>query len=324
MYLVTGGGGFIGSHIVRRLVSLGENVRVLDNFSSGKPENLRGLEDRVEIFFGDLLDQPVVKRAMEGVDVVLHQAALRSAPLSVRNPALLTRVNVEGTVNVLVAARDVGVKKVIYASSSSVYGNRPVIPKKEHEPPSPVSPYAVSKLTGEYYCKVFAELYGLETISLRYFNVYGPGEDASSPYARVIPRFIDQALRGTALEIHGDGWQSRDFAYIDDVVNANLLAVHSQKGIGEAFNVGQGVAYSLLEVVDFLQDILGRELPLLRTKERPGKVRRTLADISKAKRCLGYRPQVSFAEGIGRTVEDIAMRMEIGLYPILQPIICPA
>jgi UDP-glucose 4-epimerase len=324
MYLVTGGGGFVGSHIVRRLVALGENIRVLDNFSSGKPENLRGLEDRVEIFFGDLCDQPVVKRAMEGVDVVLHQAALRSAPLSVQNPALLTRVNVEGTVNVLVAARDIGVKKVIYASSSSVYGNRPVMPKKEQEPPGPVSPYAVSKLTGEYYCKVFADLYGLETISLRYFKVYGPGEDPSSPYAGVIPRFIDQALRGTALEIHGDGWQSRDFAYIDDVVNANLLAVHSQEGKGETFNVGQGVAYSLLEVVDFLQDILGRELPLLRTKERPGDVRRTLADVSEAKRCLGYRPQVSFAEGLERTVEDLAKRMEIGLYPIFQPIICSA
>lgn len=324
MYLVTGGGGFIGSHLVRKLVALGENVRVLDNFSSGKPENLRGLEDRVEIFFGDLCDQPVVKRAMEEVGVVFHQADLQPVPRSVQNPALLTRVNVEGTVNVLVAARDVGVKRVVYASSSSVYGNRPVVPKKEHEPPNPVSPYAVSKLTGEYYCKVFADLYGLETVSLRYFNVYGPGEDPSAPSAGVIPRFIDQSLRGTAIEIHGDGWQSRDFAYIDDVVNANLLAGHSQEGIGEVFNVGQGVAYNLLEVVDFLQDIFGRELPLLRTKGRPGDARRIMADISQAKRCLGYCPQVSFAEGIRRTVEDLAKRMEIGDSPIFQPILCRA
>jgi UDP-glucose 4-epimerase len=264
MYLVTGGAGFIGSHIVRKLVALGENVRVLDNFSSGRAENLRGLEDRVEIFFGDLCDQPVVKRAMEGVEVVLHQAALRSAPLLIQKPALLTRVNVEGTVNVLVAARDVGVKRIIYASSSLVYGNGPIVSKKEHDSLHPDSPYAVSKLTGEYYCNVFAALYGLKTTSLRYFNVYGPGEDPSSPYAGIIPRFIEQALRGDALEIHGDGGQSRDFTYIDDVVNANLLAVHSEEGIGGAFNVGQGVAYSLLEVVDFLQDILKKELPLLR------------------------------------------------------------
>lgn len=323
MYLVTGGAGFIGSHIVRKLVNNGENVRVLDNFSSGKPGNLSGLEDKVEIFFGDLLDQPVIKRAIKGVETVLHQADLRSIPLSAQNPALLTRVNIEGTVNVLIVARDVGVKKVIYASSSSVYGNRPALPKKEHQPPTPISPYAISKLAGEYYCKAFADLYGLKTISLRYFNVYGPGEDPSSANAGVIPRLVDQALRGKALEIHGDGWQSRDFAYIDDVVNATLLAVHSRDGIGEVFNIGQGVAYSLLEVVDLLQDILGRELPVLRTKERPGDVRRTLADISKAKRCFGYHPQVSFAEGIGRTVEDIAKRLEIGLYPIFDPIIYP-
>jgi UDP-glucose 4-epimerase len=324
MYLVTGGAGFIGSHIVQRLVARGEEVRVLDDFSSGKPENLRGLEDSVEIFLGDLLDQPVVKRAMEGVEVVLHQAAIRALPFSDESPALLNRVNVEGTVNVLTAAREVGVRRVIYASSSSVYGNGPVLAKREQEPPNPISPYAVSKLTGEYYCKIFAELYGLETVSLRYFDVYGPGEDPGSRYAGVIPRFIDKALRGTALEIHGDGWQSRDFAYIEDVVSANMLAVHTREGLGEVFNVGQGIAYSLLEVVDILQEILKKELPLLRIARRQGAARCTLADISEAKRCLGYRPQVSFAEGVERTVEDIAKRMEIEDNPISQPTICLA
>ncbi|MBI3060102.1 MAG: NAD-dependent epimerase/dehydratase family protein, partial [Deltaproteobacteria bacterium] len=216
MYLVTGGAGFIGSHITQRLVAMGERVRVLDNFSFGKQENLRGLEDKVEVIFGDLLDQGVVQKAMEGVEVVFHQAALRSVPFSVENPALVNRVNVEGTVNVLVAARDSGVRRVVYASSSSVYGNGLVLPKSEQQIPSPISPYAVSKLTGEYYCKVFTELYGVETVSLRYFNVYGPRQDPNSQYAAVIPRFIRWAFRGEPMEVHGDGLQSRDFTYIDN------------------------------------------------------------------------------------------------------------
>jgi len=308
MYLVTGGAGFIGSHIVRRLMSMGERVRVLDNFTSGKQENLRGLEDRIEVFFGEILDLPVVRKAMEEVEVVLHQAALRSVPFSVENPGLVNRVNVEGTVNVLVAARDAGVKRVVYASSSSVYGNGAELPKSEHHLPAPVSPYAVSKLTGEYYCRVFFQLYGLETVSLRYFNVYGPRQDPTSQYAAVIPRFIHWALRGEPLEVHGDGLQSRDFTYIDNVVNANLLAAHCQKGIGEAFNVGQGDAHTLLDLVDLLQDITGRRLQLLHTGDRPGDVRHTLADISQAETCLGYLPEVSFEEGIARTVEYFAAK----------------
>lgn len=315
MYLVTGGSGFIGSHIVQRLVSQGERVRLLDNFSSGKQENLRGLEDRIEVFLGELLDLPVVRKAMEGVETVFHQAALRSVPFSVENPGLVNRVNVEGTVNVLVAARDAGVRRVVYASSSSVYGNGAELPKSEQHLPRPISPYAVSKLTGEYYCRVFSQIYGLETVSLRYFNVYGPRQDPTSQYAAVIPRFIHWALRGEPLEVHGDGLQSRDFTYIDNVVNANLLAARCQKGIGEAFNVGQGDARTLLDLVELLQDITGRKLQLLHTGDRPGDVRHTLADVSRAESCLGYLPEVSFEEGIARTVEYFAAKMGNGSRP---------
>lgn len=315
MYLVTGGAGFIGSHITQRLVAMGERVRVLDNFSFGKQENLRGLEDKVEVIFGDLLDQGVVRKAMEGVEVVFHQAALRSVPFSVENPALVNRVNVEGTVNVLVAARDAGVKRVVYASSSSVYGNGPVLPKSEQQIPSPISPYAVSKLTGEYYCKVFTELYGVETVSLRYFNVYGPRQDPNSQYAAVIPRFIRWAFREEPLEVHGDGLQSRDFTYIDNVVAANLQAAHSREGIGGVFNVGQGKAHTLLDLVDLLQETLGIELRLLHTAGRPGDVRDTLADIFQAERCLAYWPQVSFEEGIARSVEYLGRQIGQGAAP---------
>jgi len=310
MHLVTGGAGFIGSHIVERLVGMGERVRVLDNFSSGGLENLRALMDKIDLVFGDLLDQAVVQKAMEGVDVVFHEAALRSVPITVENPALVNRVNVEGTVNVLIAARDAGVRRVIYASSSSAYGNTKVLPKSEQQLPSPVSPYAVSKLTGEYYSKVFTELYGLETVSLRYFNVFGPRQDPTSQYASVIPRFIRWANRGDPLEVHGDGLQSRDFTYIDNVVSANLLAAHSWEGIGGVFNVGQGKAYTLLDLVELLQEILGRELHLLHTADRPGDVRHTLADISQTKLCLGYQPQVSFEEGLARTAKYFSSQID--------------
>jgi len=306
MYLVTGGAGFIGSHIVQKLAAMGERARVLDNLSFGKEENLHGLEDKVELLCGDLLDQGTVRKAMDGVEVVFHQAALRSVPFSVENPSLVNRVNVEGTVNVLVAARDAGVKRVVYASSSSVYGSNIELPKSEQQLPSPISPYAVSKLAGEYYCRVFSELYGLETVSLRYFNVYGPRQDPASQYAAVVPRFIHWALQGKPLEVHGDGLQSRDFTYIDNVVSANLLAARCQDGIGKAFNVGQGDAHSLLDLIGLIRKILGIELQLLHTTSRAGDVRHTLADISQAKRCLGYLPKVSFEEGIARTVEYFA------------------
>jgi UDP-glucose 4-epimerase len=289
---------------------MGESVRVLDNFSSGGLENLRNLMDKIDLVFGDLLDTAVVQKAMERVDVVFHEAALRSVPFSVENPALVNRVNVEGTVNVLIAARDAGVRRVVYASSSSAYGNTKVLPKSETQLPSPVSPYAVSKLTGEYYSKVFTELYGLETVSLRYFNVFGSRQDPTSQYASVIPRFIRWANRGDPLEVHGDGLQSRDFTYIDNVVSANLLAAHSLEGIGGVFNVGQGKAYTLLDLVELLQDILGRELHLLHTAERPGDVRHTLADIAQTKFCLDYQPQVSFEEGLARTAKYFSSQID--------------
>jgi UDP-glucose 4-epimerase len=303
MYLVTGGAGFIGSHIVHKLVSMGEKVRVLDNLSFGNKTNLNGVEAKIDFISGDLLDAAVVARAMKGIEVVFHQAALRSVPLSVNNPTLVNRVNVEGTLNVLTAARDAGVKRVVYASSSSVYGKGAMLPKSEHDTPGPISPYAVSKLAGEHYAKVFTDLYGLETVGLRYFNVYGPRQDPKSQYAAVIPLFIQWALQGEPLEVHGDGLQSRDFTYIDNVVQANLQAAHSKLGSGGVFNVGEGKTHTLLELVDLLEEIIGTKLKLLHTAERAGDIRYTQAEISESQRCLGYRPQVSFEEGLARTVE---------------------
>jgi UDP-glucose 4-epimerase len=301
MYLVTGGAGFIGSHIVRRLVAMGEQVRVLDNFSAGKMENLQGVDDKFELISGDILDEAVVEKAMTGVQVVLHQGALRSVPFSVENPALVNRVNVEGTLNILLAARKAKVKRVVFASSSSVYGNTKVFPNSEHLTPSPVSPYAASKLAGEHYGRIFTGLYGLETISLRYFNVFGPRQDPNSQYAAVIPRFISAALQQKALEIHGDGLQSRDFTYIDNVVEANLLASRCQGGAGEAFNVAQGKCFSILDLVALLEKIFERKLTRFHTGARPGDVRQTLAEIFRAESILGYRPTVTFEEGIIRT-----------------------
>lgn len=303
MYLVTGGAGFIGSHIAARLAGAGEKVRIFDNFSFGNMDNLNGLAGRVEVISGNLLNPPALRRAMTGVNVVFHQAALRSVPFSVENPALVNQVNIEGTLNVLVAARDAGVGRVVYASSSSVYGNSAVLPKTEDYAPNPASPYAVSKLTGEYYCKVFTELYRLETVSLRYFNVFGPRQDPKSEYSAVIPRFIDAALRAEPFVIHGDGTQSRDFTYIDNVVDANLLAAESPEASGETFNVGQNRAVTLLDVVDLLRKFIGPDLGWSHTEARAGDVKHSLADIAKAERMLGYRPRVAFEEGLARTVE---------------------
>lgn len=313
MYLVTGGAGFIGSHIVERLVSMGKSVRVFDNFSFGSKENLNGIGERVEILSGDLLDLDAVQRAMKGVQVVFHQAALRSVPFSVEHPTLVNRVNVEGTLNVLTAARNAKVGRVVFASSSSVYGEEKKLPSSEQQLPRPISPYAVSKLAGEYYCKIFTELYGLETVSLRYFNVYGPRQDPNSQYAAVIPRFICWALQGRSLEVHGDGLQSRDFTYIDNVVAANLLAAESREANGGVFNVGQGSSYSLLDLIDLLRRILGRELQWFHTEGRAGDVRCTLADISQVEQRLSYRPQISFERGIAKTIEYFSRQMGMGI-----------
>jgi UDP-glucose 4-epimerase len=281
-------------------------VRVLDNLSFGNRNNLATVEKSVEIMAGDLLDGEALRGAMEGVDVVFHEAALRSVPFSVKNPGLTNHVNVDGTVNVLTAARDAGVKRVVFASSSSVYGNAKAIPKSERQSPEPISPYAVSKLAGEYYCRAFTELYGLETVCLRYFNVFGPRQDPASEYAAVIPRFIRWALDGEPLDVHGDGLQSRDFTYIDNVVDANLLAAESAKASGGVYNVGQGRSYSLLDLIDLLRSILQTELRWNHTAARPGDVRYTLADITRAAQDLGYHPKVSFEEGIVRTAAYFA------------------
>ena len=305
MYLVTGGAGFIGSHIVERLLKDGKQVRVIDNFVTGKRENLNGHIAKLELVQGDILDLELVRKAVEGIEVIFHQAALRSVPLSVDNPLATNEVNTQGTLNILLAARDSGVKRVVYASSSSVYGDSPRLPKTEDQATAPISPYAVSKLAGENYCSVFTKVYGLETISLRYFNVFGPRQDPRSQYAAVIPKFISRALKGKPLEVHGDGLQSRDFTYIDDVVQANLLAAAAEKGVGEAFNVAKGKAYSLLDLIAALSRILGKNLQWVHTPSRQGDVRHTLADISKARRVLGYKVHTEFEQGLYQTYRHL-------------------
>jgi UDP-glucose 4-epimerase len=305
MFLVTGGAGFIGSHLAERLLRDGHRVRVLDNFSTGKRENLAfatedpGLE-RVE---GDITDLPATVRAAQGVEVIFHQAAMRSVPRSVDDPLGANANNVTGTLHVLMAAREAKVRRVVYASSSSIYGDRPELPKREDQSPTPISPYAVSKLAGEFYCAVWSRLYGVETVGLRYFNVFGPRQDPASQYAAVIPRFILWALRGEPLEIHGDGLQSRDFTYVDNVVEANLLAARAPGVAGEMFNVGCGSHVTLLEIIRLLEGILGRPLKRVHAPRRPGDVPHTQADIGKAKRFLGYAPLIEFEEGLRRTVE---------------------
>jgi len=305
MFLVTGGAGFIGSHVVERLLRDGHRVRVLDNFSTGAPVNLAFAagEPRLEVVEGDLTDLDTVRRVTRGVEVIFHQAAMRSVPRSVEDPLGANASNVTGTLHVLIAAREAGVRRVVYASSSSVYGDRPELPKREDQPPAPVSPYAVSKLAGELYCSVWSRLYGVEALGLRYFNVFGPRQDPASQYAAVIPRFILWALSGEPLEVHGDGLQSRDFTYVENVVEANLLAAQAPGVAGEMFNVGCGNRVTLLEIIGLLEGIVGRRVARAHTARRPGDVPHTQADVGKAKRLLGYAPVVDFEEGFRRTVE---------------------
>jgi nucleoside-diphosphate-sugar epimerase len=305
MDLVTGGAGFIGSHLVAELVRSGRRVRVLDDFSTGQREFLSDVASQIEILEGTILDPATVRCAMTGVERVFHQAALRSVPRSIDDPHGGSRVNVEGTLNVLMSARDAGVRIVVYASSSSVYGNDWPLPLREDYAPAPVSPYAVSKLAGEHYCRVFSTVYGLPTVSLRYFNVFGPRQDPESPYAAVIPRFLAAALAEQSLEIHGDGLQSRDFTYVDNVVLANCLAAESPLASGQVFNVGCGYRYSLMDIVQTLGRILGDEQQTIRwdhVEPRRGDVRHTLADIARAREVLDYQVAVGFEEGLRRTL----------------------
>ena len=302
MYLITGGAGFIGANLAEALVRDGERVRILDDFSSGSLDNLAAVRDRVEVVKGDLRDFETVKRAMQGVTYVSHQGALRSVERSVDDPLSSDEVNVHGTLHVLMAARDTpGVKRVVYASSSSVYGDNPALPKVEDQTPAPVSPYAVSKLAAEQYCRVFSKLYGLETVSLRYFNVFGPKQSPESRYAAVIPLFMRSALKGEPIEVHGDGEQSRDFTYIDNVVQANRLSLTTPGLSGEVFNVACNERHSLLDIAAVLGRLLGRELPRRHVEPRRGDVRHTQASIDRIESKTAFRPTIGFEEGMRRT-----------------------
>ena len=306
-YLITGGAGFIGSHIVDEVLRRGEQVRVLDNFSTGRRENLQEVEfgtRKAELIEGDIRDLATVQRAMEGVDYVLHQAALPSVQRSVQDPLTTNEVNVTGTLNVLTAARDQQVKRVVVASSSSVYGDSPTLPKHEAMPTAPRSPYAVSKLAAERYALAFNTVYGLPTVALRYFNVFGPRQDPTSQYSAVIPKFITAMLKGEAPTIYGDGLQSRDFTFVANVVNANLLACEREEAVGQVMNVACGERYTLLDLHAEVQRILQVEIAPVFAEVRKGDVKHSLAAIEAARERLGYQPAFGWTEGLRLTVES--------------------
>jgi nucleoside-diphosphate-sugar epimerase len=312
--LVTGGSGFIGSHLVDALLRRGANVRVLDNLTTGHRANLAGVptgcegHGRFTFIEGDITDRTTVQEAVKGIDYVLHQAALPSVQRSVEDPMTSNMVNVEGTLNVLIAAREAGVRRVVYASSSSVYGDSPQLPKVEHMAPNPLSPYAVSKLAAEAYCRAFTRVYSLETVSLRYFNVFGPRQDPGSLYAAVLPRFIEALLDRKRPVIYGNGMQSRDFTFIENVVQANLLALEAEGVGGEAFNIACGESVDLRMVLQFLAEFSGQLVEPEYRAPRAGDVKHSLADISKAARMLGYRPAIPFREGLQQTFEFFRQR----------------
>lgn len=302
--LVTGGAGFIGSHLVRRLVGMGTEVRVLDNLSTGRLGNLADVINDISFHEGDLRSPEAVTEAVRGAEVVFHEAALPSVPRSVRDPRTSLDCNVTGTLNVLIAARDTGVRRVVFASSSSVYGSNPTMPKVETLVPAPISPYAVGKLAGEGLCKSFSQVYDVETVALRYFNVFGPFQDPASQYSAVIPRFIGALLNGEAPHIHGDGEQSRDFTFIENVVQANLLAAFAgPDAVGGAFNAACGYRTTLNELVEEIAKALGVEPKSVFGPEREGDVRHSLADISAAREILKFEPTVDLATGLAETVE---------------------
>jgi UDP-glucose 4-epimerase len=302
--LVTGGGGFIGSHIAERLCRDGHEVVVLDNFSTGRRENLVHLGSDIRLIEGDIQSYERVHNAVKDCEVVYHQAALPSVPRSIQDPLTSNAANVIGTLNVLLAARDSGIMRVVYASSSSVYGAEPTLPKHEGLPTMPISPYAVAKLAGEGYCRSFTHVYGLEAVALRYFNVFGPRQDPTSQYSAVIPRFITACLEGRQPTVFGDGQQSRDFTYVENVVDANLLAANVGGVSGEAYNVACGERISLNQVIEEISDITGRHLSPRYEAPRAGDVRHSLADFSRAERAFGYRPTTTFRQGLERLIAE--------------------
>jgi UDP-glucose 4-epimerase len=305
-YLVTGGAGFIGSHLVTRFVQDGRRVRVFDNLSSGSERNLSHLDGRFEFFRGDLRNPDDCRKACRDVRIIFHEAAVPSVPRSVDDPQTSHDVNVTGTFNLLMAARDAGCKRVVYAASSSAYGETEVSPKREDIAPQPLSPYAVGKLIGEHYCSVFTKCYGLETVSLRYFNVFGPRQNPHSQYAAAIPAFITHILKGESPTVYGDGEQTRDFTHIDNVVHANVLAAGAAKTAGQSVNIGYGRRVSINGVIAKINELLGKNVRPKYVDPRPGDVRHSLADISRARSVLGYEPVVSFEDGLRRCIEWFA------------------
>jgi len=304
-YLVTGGAGFIGSNIVKKLLENGELVRVVDNFSTGKKENIEEFLDNpnFELIEGDLTNLDVCRKSVEGVDFVLHQAAIPSVQRSVDDPLKSNNANINGTLNMLIASRDAKIKRFVYAASSSAYGDNPQLPKKEDMPVMPISPYALTKYVGERYCQIFWNIYGLPTICLRYFNVFGPKQYPKSQYAAVIPNFISAFLRNESPVIYGTGEQSRDFTFVENVVEANISAVNCKKGNGEVLNIACGGETSLNELVDYLKEITGKNIEADRRKERQGDVLHSKADILKSGEIIGYSPKIQLKEGLKKTFD---------------------
>lgn len=306
-FLVTGGAGFIGSNIVEELLKRGYSVRVLDNFATGKRENLEDFKKEIELIEGDIRSYHTVNQAMKGIDIVLHQAALPSVPRSINDPITSNEVNVVGTLNILDAAKEHNVKRIVYASSSSVYGDNPELPKHEGMLPNPLSPYAVSKLAGEKYCNVFSRLYGIETVVLRYFNVFGPRQDPNSQYSAVIPLFIKAINNNKQPTIFGDGTQSRDFTYVANVVEANLLAATKEVESGLAMNCACHGQITLNDLVNELNKLLGKDIKPIYAEPRHGDIKHSFADITFIKNKLGYEPKAGFLDGLVRTVNHLKL-----------------